>query len=65
MIKNGCFSKNIYLADDDEDDRMLFPDALNEVCIGSNLTMAKNGSELMNILDLPPLAIKPGYTTKK
>ncbi len=49
-----CLSKNIYLADDDEDDRLFFQDALLEVCEESNLTMATNGVELMNMLYRPP-----------
>ena len=55
MIKNDCLSKNVYLADDDEDDRSFFQDALNEVCRDTNLTIAKNGLELMDILDKPPV----------
>lgn len=50
-----CLSKNIFLADDDEDDRSFFQDALNEVCHGSNLTVAKNGIELMDLLYQPPV----------
>jgi CheY-like chemotaxis protein len=57
MITNNCLSKNIFLADDDEDDCMLFRDALNEVCTGSQLTVAANGVALMDILDLPPVPL--------
>ncbi len=49
-----CLSKNIYLADDDEDDRLFFQDALSEVCKEVQLTIAKDGVELMDILYLPP-----------
>lgn len=49
-----CLSKNIYLADDDEDDRIFFQDALSEVCKEVHLTVAKDGVELMDILSLPP-----------
>jgi CheY-like chemotaxis protein len=49
-----CLSKNIYLADDDEDDRLFFQDALTEVCQEVTLTVAKDGVELMDILYLPP-----------
>ncbi|ABG59166.1 response regulator [Cytophaga hutchinsonii] len=49
-----CLSKNIYLADDDEDDRLFFRDALSEVCKEMRLTIAKDGVELMDILYLPP-----------
>ncbi len=58
MINNQeCLSKNIYLADDDEDDRSFFEDALNEVCKGSSLTIAKDGYELMDILKKPPVPL--------
>lgn len=50
-----CCSKNIYLADDDEDDRELFQEALLEVCKESMLTFAKDGVELMDILYQPPV----------
>jgi CheY-like chemotaxis protein len=52
-----CLSKNIYLADDDEDDRLFFQDALSEVCEEVNLTIARNGVELMDILYLPPVPL--------
>jgi CheY-like chemotaxis protein len=46
--------KNIYLADDDEDDRLFFQDALSEVCTEVTLTIAKDGVELMHKLHLQP-----------
>jgi CheY-like chemotaxis protein len=49
-----CISKNVYLADDDEDDRMFFREALKEICKGSHLIMATDGWELMDILHSPP-----------
>jgi CheY-like chemotaxis protein len=49
-----CISKNIYLADDDEDDCSFFQDALQQICINSFLTIACDGRELMNILHIPP-----------
>lgn len=39
---------NIYLADDDEDDRFIFEDALNDTMPGTQLKTARNGLELMN-----------------
>lgn len=52
-----CRSKNIYLADDDEDDRSFFQDALKEVCEEYTLTTAADGRELMNILYTPPVRL--------
>ena len=41
----------VYLADDDADDRLLFEEALMEVSCDVELTTAKNGEQLMGILD--------------
>ena len=48
--------KYIFLADDDEDDCLLFEDALREVSASTELTMANDGVELMTILGtlVPP-----------
>lgn len=48
--------KNIFIADDDMDDLILFEDALREICKDSQLTTAKDGQQLMQILDetVPP-----------
>ncbi|MDQ6481942.1 response regulator [Dyadobacter sp. LHD-138] len=48
--------KYIFLADDDEDDCLLFEDALREVSASTALTMANDGAELMTILGklVPP-----------
>ncbi|MEJ1222383.1 response regulator [Sediminicola sp. 1XM1-17] len=40
----------ILLADDDEDDRLFFEDALEDIGYPTLLTLAKNGVELMGIL---------------
>ena len=50
------FNKNIFIADDDSDDLILFEDALREICKDSQLTTAKDGHQLMQILDakVPP-----------
>lgn len=49
-------SKNIFIADDDTDDLILFEDALREISEDSQLTTAKDGQQLMQILDetVPP-----------
>jgi CheY-like chemotaxis protein len=39
--------KNIYLADDDADDRMFFEDALKQLPIPTQLTLSNDGLELM------------------
>ena len=44
-------AKNIFLADDDADDRMFFEDALKEVNIQTHLTLSNDGSELMSNLE--------------
>ncbi|MEJ7611432.1 MAG: response regulator [Ferruginibacter sp.] len=41
---------SVYLADDDADDRLLFEEALFEVTGNVTLTVAKNGEQLMGIL---------------
>jgi len=48
--------QNIYLAEDDAEDRSIFLDALNEVCSTSRCTTATDGKELMDVLDntVPP-----------
>lgn len=44
---------NIMLADDDEDDRLFFREAFEEVKIKTNITTFNNGIELMNYLNNP------------
>lgn len=51
MALNELPIKHILLADDDEDDRALFSDALREICSPVRLTTAKNGVDLMKLLD--------------
>jgi len=48
--------KNIFLADDDADDRLIFEEALKEMDIKTALTSTKDGVELMALLDntVPP-----------
>jgi CheY-like chemotaxis protein len=40
----------IFLADDDEDDCILFHDALEECCTNYKLVIARNGQHLMDLL---------------
>ena len=53
---NSKVNKSIFLADDDEDDCMLFEDALREVCTTTELTTASDGVELINLMktNVPP-----------
>ncbi|MCK0188384.1 response regulator [Arenibacter sp. F20364] len=44
---------NIALADDDEDDRTLFKEAMDEIKIKTKLSLFNNGKELMDYLILP------------
>jgi CheY-like chemotaxis protein len=41
---------NILLADDDDDDRLFFKDAIDELKVKTNVTMVKDGVELMDYL---------------
>lgn len=41
---------HILLADDDEDDRMIFRDAINEIKVKTKITMVNDGVELMEYL---------------
>ena len=55
-MKPGPQTKNIFLAEDDADDRMFFEDVLREVKIETKLVVADDGVKLMNVLDqsVPP-----------
>ena len=44
--------KNIFLAEDDADDRMFFEDALKKVAIPTQLTLSNDGLELMSNLEI-------------
>lgn len=52
-MSNSQSPINIMLADDDEDDRNFFNDAIKELKIQNNLSIFKNGKELMDYLELP------------
>lgn len=45
---------HIFYSDDDEDDQLLFRDALTEVDGRFNLVTADDGDELLELLDSPP-----------
>lgn len=44
-------TKTIFLADDDPDDRLLFQEALKQIDGNSNLAIAEDGEDLMNMLN--------------
>jgi CheY-like chemotaxis protein len=48
---------NIVLADDDEDDRMLFNEAISEIDIRTKLSLFSHGKELMDYLSLPNVVL--------
>lgn len=58
-MRDENISTSVFLADDDEDDCMLFRDALNEVAGHVSLTVLSNGEALMNILERDS-ASRPG-----
>ncbi len=47
--------KNILVAEDDRDDFELFESSVQDVCPDLNLTVAKNGVEVLKHLSAPPL----------
>jgi CheY-like chemotaxis protein len=54
------YGQNVLLADDDEDDCLLFKDALEELSLSVHLTIVHNGEQLMQLLneknaDLPDI----------
>jgi CheY-like chemotaxis protein len=52
MALNTFFSKNIFLADDDAEDREIFEEALLQVYAEAVLTHAENGVKLMYLLNI-------------
>tara|TARA_R110002012_G_scaffold263456_1_gene446271 strand:+ start:102528 stop:102974 length:447 start_codon:yes stop_codon:yes gene_type:complete len=48
---------NVALADDDEDDRLVFKDAIDELKIKTKLSLFINGKELMDYLILPNIIL--------
>jgi len=48
---------NVILADDDEDDRMLFSEALDEIALQTKLLIFKHGQELLDYLFQPQVEL--------
>ena len=48
---------NIALADDDEDDRLFFQEAIDDISIRTKLSLFNNGQELMDYLNLPKVIL--------
>ncbi len=48
---------NIVLADDDEDDRLLFKEAIEDLKIKTKLSLFSDGKELMDFLVLPNIVL--------
>lgn len=53
VVQDGNNKRHIFMADDDEDDRSLFAEALQEIDSSIVLTQAENGKQLMDILSSP------------
>lgn len=52
MSQNRNWEKIIYLAEDDEDDRLLFFDAVQDLNLPAAVRAACDGQQLLNILDM-------------
>lgn len=52
--QNFSFQRCIYLADDDDDDRTMFVEALLEIDSNVIVTQAEDGKQLMDILNTQP-----------
>src|SRR5687768_16631131 len=50
---------NIFLADDDEADQFLCREALDEMPVKTNLTVADSGIRLLEMLESPTLKVRP------
>lgn len=48
---------NIALADDDEDDRLLFKEAIDEIRLETRISLFNHGQELMDHLNLPNIVL--------
>lgn len=56
-MRNQNFSRHIFLADDDSDDREIFAEALSEIASSAILTQAVDGLDLMTQLYVPPVPL--------
>lgn len=56
-LKLNNSQRNIYLADDDDDDRTMFSEALYEVDSSVVLTQAEDGKQLLEILNDNPVPL--------
>lgn len=54
-MNNGFL--NVILADDDEDDRMLFREALDELAVETKLSIFRHGQELLDYLFQPQIEL--------
>ncbi|MCK0159177.1 response regulator [Allomuricauda sp. F6463D] len=52
-LNSGNQILNIALADDDDDDRLFFQEAIEDISIRTKLSLLKDGQELMDYLNLP------------
>ena len=48
---------NVALADDDEDDRLFFQEAIEDISIRTKLSLLSDGQELMDYLNLPNIIL--------
>ena len=48
---------NVALADDDEDDRLFFQEAMEDIAIRTKLSLLNDGQELMDYLNLPNIIL--------
>lgn len=48
---------HILLADDDEDDRIFFKEALQDIRVKTKVTLVNDGLQLMNYLNHPETAV--------
>ncbi|WP_127138785.1 response regulator [Flagellimonas oceanensis] len=55
--QTGAQILNIALADDDEDDRQFFQDAIEDISIKTKLSLLNDGQELMDYLNLPNVVL--------
>jgi len=57
MNQSGSSKKYIILAEDDEDDRLIFKEAVNELSSPFEIRIAEDGFELLNFLEKPNIEL--------